>query len=99
MGIVVSFGLIIPSRRAPLRPFICSLTSLRDPDAAAANDRFGSITDISPSLVSALPPKADIRTRPTNVRFVPKADIALHGKPVRQLRRATSRYYERLPNA
>ena len=26
--------------------------------------------------MSALPPKADIGTRPLNVRFVPKADIA-----------------------
>src|SRR5262249_18416016 len=41
MGNVVSFGLIIPSRRAPLPPFIYSLTSFRDLDAAAANVRFG----------------------------------------------------------
>jgi hypothetical protein len=27
--------------------------------------------------MSALPPKADIRTQPRNVRFVPKADIEL----------------------
>jgi hypothetical protein len=75
MGIVVSFGLIMPSRRAQLRPFICSLTSLRDPDAAAANDRFGSIADISQSLlVSALPPKADIG-RTLDVRLAPKAEI------------------------
>ena len=28
------------------------------------------------NLMSALPPKADIGTRPRNVRFVPKADMA-----------------------
>ena len=28
--------------------------------------------------MSALPPKADIRQRDCDVRFVPKADIALH---------------------
>src|SRR5215469_8081896 len=46
MGNVVSFGLIIPSRRAPLPPFICSLTSFRDLDAGAANVCFLPKADI-----------------------------------------------------
>jgi hypothetical protein len=36
----------------------------------------GSVTDIAPPpIMSALPPKADIRTQSRDVRFVPKADI------------------------
>jgi hypothetical protein len=36
------------------------------------------------SAMSALPPKADIAGRQLNVRFVPKADIALRLAPVRR---------------
>src|SRR5262249_19870313 len=35
-------------------------------------------------VMSALPPKADIGTRPSNVRFVPKVDIdRTHGRIIR----------------
>ena len=71
---------------------------------AASNVRYWHKADIVAALIdvcfrgnsghwgmSALPPKADIGTRSWNVRFVPKADMALIYLALPRLGRATAK--------
>jgi hypothetical protein len=46
--------------------------------------------------MSALPPKADIRTKPRNVRFVPEAEVAVILRSIRQSKNVSKRCIKKI---